>query len=228
MSICTVAHLHFVLDILLGTLSNRQCLLKNAHCPLNFPDPTQAHPEMLKCVKCFRSGSRECQARRKQRRATWRVKIKNSSPKSDFPLDFLWSSNWSPAIILLWGIKTWDHDPTISTFESRSSEERQVLSFDLMVDFMSNWKSNDSSNVKLSLQISALKSKSNWRFNFSMVRLFTRISSQPSAAEKPSKAIKSYHKLLIAPHGYLMLSLKALLPNPHRRPQLPFSVSTLD
>ena len=89
MAIGTVAHHHFVLDILLGTLSNRQCLLKNAHCPLNFPDPTQARPEMLKCVKCFRSGSRECQARRKQRRATWRVKIKNSSPKSDFPLDFL-------------------------------------------------------------------------------------------------------------------------------------------
>ena len=40
MSICTVAHLHFVLDILLGTLSNRQCLLKNAHYPLNFPNPT--------------------------------------------------------------------------------------------------------------------------------------------------------------------------------------------
>ena len=136
MSICTVAHLHFVLDILLGTLSNRQCLLMNAHCPLNFPDPTHTRPETLKYVKCFRSGSRECQARRKQRRATWRVKIKNSSPKSDFPLDFLWSSNWSPAIILLWGIKTWDHDPTGKLFQHLNQEVLKKDRFWVLISWL--------------------------------------------------------------------------------------------
>ena len=53
MSICTVAHLHFVLDILLGTLSNRQCLLKNAHCPLNFPDQNTHTSRNVEICKMF-------------------------------------------------------------------------------------------------------------------------------------------------------------------------------
>ena len=51
--ICTVAHLHFVLDILLGTLSNRRCLLKNAHCPLNFPDQNTHTSRNVEIYKMF-------------------------------------------------------------------------------------------------------------------------------------------------------------------------------